>query len=67
MGEYAEYALASAMRRGWRVDPNYVPRKRPRTECPCCGKSVEASEGLNAHMKAKHKAEWLALKEAEQP
>ena len=54
MGEYAEYELSQAMKNGSRYNPNYVPRKRPRTNCPNCGKSVEASEGLAARIKAKH-------------
>lgn len=55
MGEFAEYALQDAMRRGFRVNPNNVPRKRPKIACPDCGKMVEKTEGLKAHQKAKHK------------
>jgi len=54
MGEYAEYSLLSAMRRGLPFNPNWVQRKRPRCSCVECRKEVEASEGLAAHTKEKH-------------
>jgi hypothetical protein len=54
MGEYANDALRDYIRHGMRHNPNYVPRKRPKTDCPHCGKAVEASEGLAMHVKAKH-------------
>jgi len=36
-------------------NPNYVPKKRPRCSCICCGKQVEASEGLREHWAMKHR------------
>lgn len=56
MGDGANALLSFYMRRGFRNNPNYVPRKRPRVCCMICGKEVEASEGLAAHMKSKHPA-----------
>ncbi len=55
MGEYAEDTLQSYIRGGMPYNPNYVPRKRPKCSCVECRKEVEASEGLKAHIKAKHR------------
>ena len=56
MGDGAEASLVDWMRRGYRDNPNYAPKKRPRINCPECGKPVEASEGLREHAKRKHPA-----------
>ena len=55
MGDGANGLLGWYAAKGYYADPNYIPRKRPRTKCPECGKSVEASEGFNMHIKAKHR------------
>jgi len=54
MGDGARYALTAFVSGGMPHNPNYVPRKRPRADCPHCGKSCEITEGMPAHIKAKH-------------
>ena len=54
MGDYANDTLRNYARHGMRFNPNWVPKKRPKCSCVKCRKEVEASEGLKAHIKAKH-------------
>jgi hypothetical protein len=57
MGEYAEYALASAMRRGFPgtcggCEP---PRRSKPRPCHLCGKGIRGDfGGMVDHLKAKH-------------
>lgn len=55
MGEYADWSWQGYLRNGMRYNPDYVPKKRPRCSCICCGKQVEASDGLLDHWRMKHR------------
>lgn len=54
MGEYAEYALASAMRRG--IPHSSAPRALgPRVPCPVCQRATGGGvTGMRDHLKAAH-------------
>lgn len=56
MGEYAEYALASAMRSGSPVRPRGELRHRSVARpCPACERPVRGGfNGMVDHLKAKH-------------
>lgn len=56
MGEYAEYALAHAMSRGWPLRCGGEPPRRS-TPRPCrlCNKGIRGGRvGMVNHLKAKH-------------
>jgi hypothetical protein len=61
VGEYAEYALQSEMRRGSKCKPRdgaAVPRNTVAAYCPHCGKGIRpiagrTDESMAAHIKAK--------------
>jgi hypothetical protein len=61
MGEYAEYAWQSEMRRGFKCKPDDglpYPRNAVAAHCPHCGKGIRpvagsTIESMAAHIKAK--------------
>lgn len=57
MGEYAEYALAQAMRYGTPV-PKGPVKRRPLVPCPICGEEKRGIRGVMDHQNRKHGAKW---------
>jgi hypothetical protein len=56
MGEYAEYALAAAMRRGFPATCGGAPRARSKAHpCRLCNRGIRGGHmGMVSHLKSKH-------------